>query len=60
MVGRVKYNLVSERELQHMKSRMEQLLIERGIHLDHEEMLKDLAAAGCVVDLENRNLKFTK
>ena len=36
MVGRVKYNVMSDQELQFMKSRMEQLLIERGIHLDHD------------------------
>ena len=43
MVGRVKYNVINDQELEHMKSRMEQLLIERGVHLDHDEMLEELA-----------------
>ena len=60
MVGRIKYNVMNDQELQHMKSRLEQLLIERGIHLDHEEMLADLAKLGCVVDMENKDVKFTK
>lgn len=60
MVGRIKYNIMNEQELQHMKSRMEQLLIERGIHLDHDEMLKELADAGCIVNMETKDLKFTK
>ncbi|MDO4554186.1 MAG: trimethylamine methyltransferase family protein [Lachnospiraceae bacterium] len=60
MVGRVKYNVMTAEELQHMKNRMEQLLIERGIHLDHDEMLEALAEKGCIVDMEAKDLKFTK
>ena len=60
MVGRVKYNVMSDQELQFMKSRMEQLLIERGIHLDHDEMLSELAQLGCVVDMERKDVRFTK
>ena len=60
MRGRINYNVISDKELAFVKGRMEQLLIERGIHLDHEPMLKELAEAGCIVDLESRNLKFTK
>ena len=60
MVGRVKYNVMSDQELEYMKGRMEQLLIERGIHLDHEEMLSELAKLGCVVDMEKKDVRFTK
>lgn len=60
MVGRVKYNVMSDAELANMKARMEQILIERGIHLDHDELLKELADLGCVVDMEKKDLKFTK
>ena len=60
MVGRIKYQVLSDEELEYMKGRMEQILIERGIHLDHEEMLEKLAAKGCIVDMENKDLKFTK
>lgn len=60
MQGRIQYNVLSDSELAYMKGRLEQLLMERGIHLDHEEMLRELAAQGCVVDMENRDLKFTR
>lgn len=60
MVGRIKLNVMSEQELAHMKSRMEQLLIERGIHLDHDELLAELAAKGCKVDMETKDVRFTK
>lgn len=60
MVGRVKFNVMSDAELAHMKNRMEQLLIERGIHLDHDELLKELADMGCQVNMETKDLKFTK
>lgn len=60
MVGRVQYSVMNEAELQHMKDRLEQILIERGIHIDHDEILKELAQLGCVVDMESKNLKFTK
>ncbi len=60
MIGRVKYEVMSDEELNFLKGRMEQLLIERGVHIDHEEMLEKLAARGCIVDMKTRNLKFTK
>ncbi len=60
MKKRVQYTVMSEQELQHMKDRAEQLLIERGVHLDHDEMLSALAEKGCVVDMENKDVKFTK
>ena len=60
MVGRIKYNVMNDQELEHMKSRMEQLLIERGVHLDHDEMLEELAKVGCIVDMDSKNVKFTK
>ena len=60
MAKRIKYDVLTEQELNLFKSRIEELLINRGIHLDHDDMLKDLAAAGCIVDLETKDLKFTK
>ena len=59
-VGRKQIWMMTEEELAHVKARMEQLLIERGVHLDHDPMLKDLAACGCIVDFENKDVKFTK
>ena len=52
MRGRINYNVISDKELAFVKGRMEQLLIERGIHLDHEPMLKELAEAGCIIFAE--------
>jgi len=40
MHQRIKYDVLSQKELEYMKGRLEQILIERGVHLDHEEMLK--------------------
>lgn len=60
MVGRVKFTVMSEAELAHMKARMEQLLIERGVQLDHEEMLAALEEQGCIVDKETKELRFTR
>lgn len=60
MVGRIKYSVLSEQELEHLKLRLEQLLIERGIRLDHEEMLDALAAAGCIVNKAAGEVRFTK
>lgn len=60
MKKRVQYTVMTDQELAHMKNRMEQLLIERGIRLDHDAMLKELAEKGCVVDFEAKELKFTK
>ena len=59
-VGRKQIWMMTEEELAHVKARMEQLLIERGVHLDHDPMLKDLAACGCIVDMEAKDVKFTK
>ena len=53
-VGRKQIWMMTEEELAHVKARMEQLLIERGVHLDHDPMLKDLADLGCIVDFENQ------
>lgn len=60
MKKRVQYTVMTDSELSHMKNRMEQLLIERGIRLDHQEMLKELSEKGCQVDFESKELKFTK
>ncbi|KNZ43613.1 trimethylamine methyltransferase family protein [Acetobacterium bakii] len=60
MVGRIKYNVMNDTELSFLKSEIERLLIERGIHLEHDEMLSDLAELGCQVDMETKDLKFTK
>ena len=47
MHQRIKYDVLSQKELEYMKGRLEQILIERGVHLDHEEMLKALEEKGC-------------
>nr|WP_320026739.1 trimethylamine methyltransferase family protein [uncultured Acetobacterium sp.] len=60
MLGRVKYDVMNDEELSFLKNEIERLLIERGIHLDHDEMLSELAELGCIVDMETRDLKFTK
>jgi trimethylamine:corrinoid methyltransferase-like protein len=60
MKSRIKYDVMTKDELNHMKSRMEELLIKRGIHLDHDEMLTELSELGCIVDMETKQLKFTK
>ncbi|MDD4692538.1 trimethylamine methyltransferase family protein [Eubacterium aggregans] len=60
MLGRVKYNVMNDQELSYLKGEIERLLIERGVILDHEEMLDDLAAVGCVVDKDAKEVKFTK
>ena len=52
MHQRIKYDVLSQKELEYMKGRLEQILIERGVHLDHEEMLKALEEKGCIVDME--------
>ena len=51
MHQRIKYDVLSQKELEYMKGRLEQILIERGVHLDHEEMLKALEEKGCIVDM---------
>lgn len=50
MRGRIKYDVMSEQELKLFTNRMERLLSERGIHMDHPAMKEELAAAGCVVE----------
>lgn len=60
MIGRVKFTVMNEKELSHMKDRMEQLLIERGVVVDHEELLQELEKKGCKVDYETKELKFTR
>lgn len=60
MHQRIKYDVLSHKELEYMKDRLEQILIERGVHLDHEEMLKALEEKGCIVDMEARDVRFTK
>jgi trimethylamine:corrinoid methyltransferase-like protein len=51
---------MTKEELNLMKNKMEELLIKRGIHLDHDLMLKELAELGCNVEFETKTLKFTK
>ena len=60
MHQRIKYDVLSQKELEYMKGRLEQILIERGVPLDHEEMLKALEEKGCIVDMEARDVRFTK
>jgi len=60
MKKRIKYNVMIDSELSFFKGEIERLLIERGVHLDHDEMLKDLAELGCKVDMDAREVKFTK
>lgn len=49
MKGRIKYNVLSDRELDLFKNRLETLLIERGVHLDHDILKKELIQQGCIV-----------
>lgn len=56
MKGRIKYNVMSEEELALFTNRMERLLSERGIHMDHPKMKEELAKAGCIV--ENDSIRF--
>lgn len=58
MKGRIKYNIMSEKELALFTNRMERLLSERGIHMDHSRMKSELAQAGCIV--EGDNIRFPK
>ena len=50
MLGRIKYNVMSESELALFKNRMELLLSERGIHMEHEQMKQELSGSGCIVE----------
>lgn len=60
MKGRVRFNVLSDSELQNMKNRMEQILEERGIHLEHDELADELAKHGCIVDKAKQNVRFPK
>ena len=56
MLGRIKYDVMSEKELKLFTDRMKELLIKRGIHIDHPQMKAELGQLGCVVDGDN--IKF--
>ena len=58
MNGRIKYQVLTIEEQKLFMDRMERLLIERGIHMDHPEMKKELKDAGCRV--EGDQIYFTK
>lgn len=60
MINRVKMTVMNDTELSFLKEQIEKLLIERGVHLDHDEMLADLEKVGCIVDMETKDVKFTK
>lgn len=50
MRGRVKYNVMTEQELALFTNRMERLLSERGIQMDHPALKEELVAAGCIAE----------
>lgn len=58
MKGRIKINAMSEEELALFTSRMEQLLIERGVSIDHPELMDIMEKAGCRI--EGNHMWFTK
>ena len=58
MNGRIKYNVMSPEELTLFTNRMERLLSERGIQMDHPRMKEELAQAGCLVNGDN--IRFPK
>lgn len=58
MKNRVKYTVMSEEEMTLFADRMERLLSERGIELDHPEMKEELAQKGCLV--EGNHVRFPK
>lgn len=58
MNGRIKYNVMSPEELTLFTNRMDRLLSERGIHMDHPRMKEELAQAGCLVNGDN--IRFPK
>ncbi len=60
MINRVKMTVMNDTELSFLKEQIEKLLIKRGVHLDHDEMLADLEKVGCIVDMETKDVKFTK
>lgn len=53
MEGRIKYNVMTNEELALFTNRMERLLSERGIHMDHPQMKEELEKAGCIVNGDN-------
>ncbi len=58
MNGRIKYNVLSPEELTLFQDRLERLLSERGIQMDHPKMKEALAAAGC--EVSENNIRFPK
>lgn len=49
MKGRIKFDVLTQSELDLFKNRIETLLEQRGITLDHEPLKTELAAFGCTV-----------
>lgn len=58
MRNRIKYNVMTEEEMALFADRMERLLSERGIELDHPKMKEELLNAGCQV--EENHVRFPK
>lgn len=58
MNGRIKYSVMSLDELTLFKNRMERLLTERGITMDHPQMKEELSAAGC--EISGDRIRFPK
>lgn len=58
MKGRIKFDVLSEKELQLFQNRIETLLIKRGIQLDHPLLKEELKNAGCIV--KGNQVYFTK
>ena len=50
MAKRVKMQVMDTEGLALMKNRVETLLSERGVHVDHKLLCEELAQAGCIVD----------
>ncbi|MDO4975897.1 MAG: trimethylamine methyltransferase family protein [Eubacteriales bacterium] len=49
MLGRIKYDVLNQAELELFKDRVQQLLSKRGIILEHEALKDELEKAGCIV-----------
>lgn len=58
MQGRIKFDVMNARELEQMKTRVEDLLALRGVEIDHPQLLKALAEKGAQVNGDN--VKFSK
>lgn len=58
MLGRIKYNVMSKEEMALFMDRMEQLLIQRGIQIDHPKLKEELSHNGCIV--EGNCVRFPK